>query len=198
MAAFRALSGRNRVAQITGWRPSCAATGTNAPDTLSTVSICSSAVATSGALRMRSETPPAPSYSPKRITSATACGVPLTIAILPSVEPTITYSTRGCAQKKAAAASSSRLIAPYTGVVCRELRRLCSPVQTMPRTAASRYANTAARKVTATPVANPQWLTNTRKNRALPETASNPRMQYRRSAPAARAAASAKARNRMP
>ena len=66
----------------------------------------------SGALRMRTETPSPPSYSPKRMMSATACGVPLTIAIRASVDPTMTYSTRGCAQKKAAAASSRRLMAP--------------------------------------------------------------------------------------
>ena len=110
-AAPRTLSGRNRVAQTTGSRPSCALIGTNAPDTLSTVAICSSAVATSGTLRMRTATPSPPGYSPKRMVSTTACGVPLTIAILASVEPTTAYSTRGCAQKKPAVASSRRLTA---------------------------------------------------------------------------------------
>ena len=89
-------------------------------------------------------------------------GVPLTIAILASMDPTRTYSTRGCAQNNPAAASSRALIAPYTGIVVRELRRLCSPVQIRPSTAASRYANAAARNVTAIPVAKPQWQMNTR------------------------------------
>ena len=48
-------------------------------------------------------------------------GVPLTIAILASMDPTRTYSTRGCAQNNPAAASSRALIAPYTGIVVREL-----------------------------------------------------------------------------